>query len=200
MLSHSLLGLPARTIGRSSTGARHICPSCLIRNSAKPSVKLVQHSCGSAQFSTWLAIRRSPSPRSVTPYCSIQRSSHIPTIRLHSTTPTPRPIVSINAPSPIPTSTRGLHAALLDLERDAINYVPLSRIKLALRSLEKYSEDTVIRVAILGLGRAEGAKRLARCLLADVLSEKQKWESALEDKTDKRAVLLRYANLAKSLY
>jgi hypothetical protein len=84
-----------------------------------------------------------------------------------------------------------LHEALLDLERDSINYVPLSGIKLAIRSVEKSAEDTAVRVAISGIGGADGAKKLARCLLADVLSDKGKWEKALEEQADDRAILLR---------
>jgi hypothetical protein len=192
MPSQGLLGLTVGMVGRFGVSARYICSSCLLRRAVKPAIKRLQQPKGSAQLSTRPAIRRCSSTKASLSYSYVQRLAPVDNVRLHSTTPTPRPIVSINAPSPIPITTRGLHASLLDLERDAINYVPLSRLKLALRSLEKAPEDTVIRVAILGLGQAGGAKRLARCLLADVLGEKQKWESALDDETDKRAILLRY--------
>ena len=165
--------------------SKFICHSCRLQRSARPTreVFLQQHKSYSIQ-----SIQREDA--------AFQRgfhsnSSRISPTRKHSTTPTPRPAISINAPSPIPISTQGLHTALLDLERDAINYVPLSRLKLALRSIEKAPEDTVIRIALLGLGDVEAARRLARCLLADVLGGKAAWEDALEDGTDKRAILLR---------
>jgi hypothetical protein len=66
----------------------------------------------------------------------------------------------------------------------------LSRIKLAIRSVEKIAENTVVRVALLGIGGTESVKQLARCLLADVLSDKGKWEKALEERDDDRAILL----------
>jgi hypothetical protein len=114
--------------------------------------------------------------------------------RWHSTTPTPQPVININAPSPIPVATRGLYSALLDLERDALNHVPLSRIKLALRSIQTPMEDAVIRIAILSLGSIKDAKRLATCLLTDVLASKGEWESLLEEDGDSRSIILRYGN------
>jgi len=117
------------------------------------------------------------------------------TNRWQSTTPTPQPVININAPSPIPVATQNLYSALLNLERDAINHVPLSRMKLALRSIQIPMEDTVIRIAILSVGSIKDAKRLATCLLTDVLASSAEWESQLkEDDDDPRSVILRYGS------
>lgn len=69
----------------------------------------------------------------------------------------------------------------------------LSRLQLALRSLE--SDDPVIRVAFLGLGEkgAAAAKKLARVLVADALGAEEEWEKRiLGDAGDGRSLLLRY--------
>ena len=69
----------------------------------------------------------------------------------------------------------------------------LSRLQLALRSLE--SADPVIRVAFLGLGEkgALAAKKLARVLVADALGDEAEWEEKILGETgDARSLLLRY--------
>lgn len=193
MPSHKLIGASARALGRSGSNANLICSSCLLLlRRATPRFATTPPRRHATDFST----RASTTPKTYSRQISyVHNRSLAETIRqtrFQSTSPTPRPAISINAPSPIPPAARALHAALLDLERSAINFVPLSRLKLALRSLEKGPEETVTRVAILGLGTHDGARRLTKCLLADVLSAKQDWEKILEDGSDKRAILLRF--------
>lgn len=98
----------------------------------------------------------------------------------------------MNAPSTVPPELRDLHQRLQLLQDKASIYVDLSRLQLALRSLE--SHDPVIRIAFLGLGTkgVQSARRLARLLLGDELGEEADWERDLLDERDGRSVLLRY--------
>lgn len=100
---------------------------------------------------------------------------------------------AINAPSTVPLEFRDLHQRLNALQDSASGFVDLSRLQLALRSLE--SADPVIRVAFLGLGEkgATAAKKLARVLVADALGSEEEWEQKiLGDPRDARSLLLRY--------
>jgi hypothetical protein len=100
---------------------------------------------------------------------------------------------AINAPSTVPVEFRDLHQRLNALQDSASGFVDLSRLQLALRSLE--SADPVIRVAFLGLGEkgATAAKKLARVLVADALGNQEQWEQKiLGDAGDGRSLLLRY--------
>ncbi|CAN8095474.1 unnamed protein product [Discula destructiva] len=78
---------------------------------------------------------------------------------------------------------RELQDALQELQKDAANYVNLSRVQLALNALRQDAGDETVRVAILGLtngvdsGRT--AKEVLRLLLADPLSPEQEWEKEL---------------------
>lgn len=64
------------------------------------------------------------------------------------------------------------------------NFVGLSRLGLALRSLESPGAGGVVRVAILAARGNEGAAmRLARLLLADPLGEMESWEGNLSNLT-----------------
>lgn len=100
---------------------------------------------------------------------------------------------AINAPSTVPSEFRDLHQRLNALQDSASGFVDLSRLQLALRSLE--SADPVVRVAFLGLGEkgAGAARRLARVLVADALGEEEAWEEKiLGEAGDARSLLLRY--------
>lgn len=100
---------------------------------------------------------------------------------------------AINAPSTVPLEFRELHQRLNALQDSASGFVDLSRLQLALRSLE--SADPVVRVAFLGLGEkgAAAAKKLARVLVADALESEEEWEKKiLGDAGDGRSLLLRY--------
>lgn len=100
---------------------------------------------------------------------------------------------AINAPSTVPLEFRDLHQRLNALQDSASGFVDLSRLQLALRSLE--SADPVVRVAFLGLGEkgALAAKKLARVLVADALGSEEEWEQKiLGDVGDARSLLLRY--------
>ena len=71
----------------------------------------------------------------------------------------------------------------------------LSRLQLALRSLE--SNDPVVRVAFLGLGSngALAARKLVRALLSDPLADEEEWEGQILDSmSDGRSLLLKYGD------
>jgi len=103
---------------------------------------------------------------------------------------------AINAPSTVPPAFRVLHQRLNALQDSASGFVDLSRLQLALRSLE--SSDPVIRVALLGLGEkgVYAAKQLARVLLTDALGSEEEWERRLlGDAGDGRSLSLRYGDV-----
>ena len=100
---------------------------------------------------------------------------------------------AINAPSTVPAAYRDLYQRLQALQESASSYVDLSRLQLALRSLE--SSRPVVRIALLGLGKdgALAARKLARALLSDPLSDEEGWErKILNSMGDGRNLLLRY--------
>ncbi|KAK8238660.1 hypothetical protein HDK77DRAFT_274840 [Phyllosticta capitalensis] len=101
---------------------------------------------------------------------------------------------AINAPLEGPARLKELHQALDALKSDATTYINLSRLQLALRSLER--NDPVVRVAVLSLGDQRAAKRLVRLLLADPLADKGAWEEELEKSAsgNGQAILLRYGD------
>ncbi|KAK7545169.1 uncharacterized protein J3D65DRAFT_51391 [Phyllosticta citribraziliensis] len=101
---------------------------------------------------------------------------------------------AINAPLEGPPRLKELHQALDALKTDAATYINLSRLQLALRSLEH--DDPVVRIAVLSLGDQRAAKRLVRLLLADPLADKGSWEDELEQSGsgNGQAVLLRYGD------
>ena len=102
---------------------------------------------------------------------------------------------AINAPSSVPPAYRELYQRLLALQETARSYVDLSRLQLATRSLE--SDTPTIRVALLGLGTNGelAARKLARVLLSDPLSDTEAWEEQiLQASQDKGATLLRYGD------
>ncbi|KAF2718965.1 hypothetical protein K431DRAFT_340310 [Polychaeton citri CBS 116435] len=100
---------------------------------------------------------------------------------------------AINAPSVVPSEFRELHQQIHALREQAGSYVDLSRLQLALRSLE--SEQPTLRIAFLGLGTVGGkaARKLARALFSDALGDEGYWErELLSHENDGRAILLRY--------
>ncbi len=100
------------------------------------------------------------------------------------------PVTAVNVKKDIPPAFKELYEELLELEKVGANYVNLSLLRLALRSLE--SEDATIRVAVLGINGQSGARRLVGALLADPLKPAQEWEASLRHKdSDARAVLVK---------
>lgn len=101
---------------------------------------------------------------------------------------------AINPPSTVPPDLQRLHKSLAHLQDTASNYANLSRLQLALRSLE--SSSPVVRVALLGLGEngAQAAKKLAKVLLSDALDQEEEWERTLVEaaSSDSRGLLLTY--------
>lgn len=75
-----------------------------------------------------------------------------------------------------------LKQALLDLQKDADSYVNISRLQLALRSIEQQGQETV-RIAIVALAGQKKARQktreLVRLLLADPLKAEEEWERVL---------------------
>lgn len=128
---------------------------------------------------------------------------------------------AINAPSTVPPAFQQLHQALEKLKRTAPNYVNFSRLQLAIRGLE--SATPVTRVAsmsdivlgnlgdliadrksitVLGVQNQRSARRLARLLLSDTLSDEAAWEKRFEQSgdTDGRALLIRYPTSSTTLH
>ncbi|KAJ5664876.1 uncharacterized protein N7477_007324 [Penicillium maclennaniae] len=105
----------------------------------------------------------------------------------------------ITAGKAIPPRFKELHDALSRVQDAAIQEVSISRLQLALRGLE--SEAPLIRVAVLGLDKADSARRLVRLLLADPLSQRESWEDVLDgyDADPSRGLLIRYGEVSESL-
>lgn len=106
---------------------------------------------------------------------------------------------AINAPTSVPPHLHALYQSLLHLESSASSYIDLSRLQLALRSLE--SADPLIRIAFLGLGGNgnQAARRLVRVLLADALSDGvEQWERELLDGVE-GSVLVKYGEMVQDV-
>ncbi|KAI2470838.1 hypothetical protein F4781DRAFT_159473 [Annulohypoxylon bovei var. microspora] len=75
---------------------------------------------------------------------------------------------------------RQLEETLLELEKQAPNYINLSRLQLAVNGLRQEPGNESIRVAVLGLsnGSESGqvAKQVLKLLLADPLKGEEEWE------------------------
>lgn len=100
---------------------------------------------------------------------------------------------AINPPRQIPQAFQDLHHNLCTLRETAAGFFDLSRLQLAIRSLQ--NEEPTLRIALLGLGGdgAVAARRLARLLLCDALAQEEAWERRLLDNiADGKNVLLRY--------
>ena len=83
-----------------------------------------------------------------------------------------------------------LYKALDRLKTDAANYVGISRLGLALRSLE--GSNGIVRIAVLAMdGDVQRVKRLVRLLLADPLGKQEAWEAELAEGDNGESVLIR---------
>jgi hypothetical protein len=157
-----------------SPAEKYVCPSCLFSGATKAPRRTPQrHETRALHARSRLCIPKDTANR-----------RHNGTLASSS---------AINAPSTVPLEFRELHQKLNALQDSASGFVDLSRLQLALRSLE--SADPVVRVVFLGLGEkgAVAAKKLARVLVADALGSKEEWENKiLGDAGDARSLLLRY--------
>ena len=105
--------------------------------------------------------------------------------------------VSESKPLTLAQAVSELRTALLDLQRDAGSYTNISRLQLALRSIEAHDGQQLghetIRVAIVALSgqgySGQKARELVRLLLADPLKEEEDWETSLVN--HKGPILLR---------
>jgi hypothetical protein len=99
---------------------------------------------------------------------------------------------AINATKIIPARNKALYESLNDVKRKAYGQVNLSRLQLAIQSLETESPTT--RVAVLGLNVSTTARQLVRLLLADALTPEQLWEKQLLSESEdlSRGLLIRY--------
>ncbi|KAI9843421.1 MAG: hypothetical protein M1837_006447 [Sclerophora amabilis] len=106
---------------------------------------------------------------------------------------------AVNAKKEIRPAVRDLYDRLEHLKVDAGNYVNLSRLQLALRSLE--TRDPVVRIAVLGLNGSANAQNLVRVLLADPLGAEASWEKILQsgNSDDGRGLLIRYGENAETI-
>jgi hypothetical protein len=110
------------------------------------------------------------------------RISHLQSLRQRRNASSITPATTINAPSEVPLEKKELYNALERVKTHAGNFVGLSRLGLALRSLEAPGAGGVVRVAILSARGNEGAAmKLARLLLADPLGKMESWEGDLSD-------------------
>ena len=99
---------------------------------------------------------------------------------------------AINATKTIPPRNRLLYESLNEVKKKAYAQVNLSRLQLAIQSLESDSPTT--RVAVLGLDVSTTARRLVRLLLADALLSREPWEEQLlsESEDFPQGLLIRY--------
>ncbi|GAB7330585.1 hypothetical protein MBLNU13_g02170t2 [Cladosporium sp. NU13] len=172
-----------------SPAEKYVCPSCQFSSAARRTTSTASSLPGQHQRYETRALHAQARARDV---CVPKHAAKLaPAIRRYNGT-----LVSssaINAPSTVPLEFRDLHQRLNALQDSASGFVDLSRLQLALRSLE--SADPVIRVAFLGLGEkgAMAAKKLARVLVADALGNEEEWEEKiLGEAGDARSLLLRY--------
>lgn len=109
----------------------------------------------------------------------------------------PDTAVSESKPLTPQQAVNELRTALLDLQRDAGAYTNISRLQLALRSIEAHDGQQLghetIRVGIVALSgqghSGQKARELVRLLLADPLKREEDWERSLVN--HKGPVLLR---------
>lgn len=175
-----------------SPAEKYVCPSCLFSSAAKAPRSTGRTPHPGQQRHETRALHAQTRSRIACAPKHIAQSIATPTSnRRHNGTLASSS--AINAPSTVPLEFRDLHQRLNALQDSASGFVDLSRLQLALRSLE--SADPVIRVAFLGLGEkgATAAKKLARVLVADALGSEEEWEQKiLGDPRDARSLLLRY--------
>ena len=99
---------------------------------------------------------------------------------------------AVNATKTIPTRNKPLWDSLNQVKKKAYAQVNLSRLQLAIQSLESQTPTT--RVAVLGLNVPSAARRLVRLLLADALIAEERWETQLlaEEFDPGQGLLIRY--------
>jgi hypothetical protein len=101
---------------------------------------------------------------------------------------------TVNKAIDVPPASRELYDALEILKEDASGFTNLSRVQLAIRSLESGGRSS-IRVAVLGFKDSASARQLVRLLLADPLGKEGAWERNIRlgkgKEDDGRNVLLR---------
>ncbi|WPH03843.1 Hypothetical protein R9X50_00672600 [Acrodontium crateriforme] len=194
--------MPARLPLRAAASRRaatepYVCASCLVGSTIATGAATfrparLRHTSARAKHiaptRSSLSPRRRLTAHDATTNCNTSNRRFIAHGSLASAT-------AINAPSTVPSDYRDLHAQLQILQDKASGYVDLSRLQLALRSLE--SDTPTIRVALLGLGSngALAARKLARVLLSDPLADEENWEKELlETSGDGRSLLLRFGD------
>nr|POE65690.1 hypothetical protein CFP56_58796 [Quercus suber] len=170
----------------------YICPSCRAKDSILSRVKSARQLSTQPSQSIQQRLRADKTNHarlSRFPIRRINRQHRAQYVSVASST-------AINAPSTVPAKYADLHQALLLLQDEASSYVDISRLQLAVRGLE--SSNPTVRVALLGLGPdgARAARKLARVILSDVLSDGEAaWErQILESGADGRNLLLRYGD------
>ncbi|EGP85128.1 uncharacterized protein MYCGRDRAFT_75102 [Zymoseptoria tritici IPO323] len=180
----------------------YVCPSCLVQTAAarKQQHRQLSNRNTTSSPSTHTSRALQSSRRRASELRARTRQPNTPRHFSHATPkllPSGKAALAsrsaINAPSTVPTELRDLHQQLSLLEEKASSYVDLSRLKLALRSLE--SEDPIVRIAFVGLGEKgyQAARKLVRILCADALGEEAEWErNLLQANKDGGSLLLRY--------
>nr|OQO21716.1 hypothetical protein B0A51_12870 [Rachicladosporium sp. CCFEE 5018] len=169
------------------TSEIHACPSCTFQRAAR---RALYHSAAAESTPPLSTSRRRDERYGVV---GAQRRRHSASNARHNSS-----LVSstaVNPPSTVPSAYEELHSRLVALQDPASGFADLSRLQLALRSLE--SDSPTVRVAFLGLGSngVEAARKLARVLLADALGSEEEWEKQLlADAGDGRGLLLRYGD------
>lgn len=188
------LSLKARAL-RQILHEPYVCQSCLVKAARdhQPQ-RIAPRSLSSAGKPAVLPKARTRS------WQAEQGPQLIPTehIRRNASNGSLASTTAINAPTSVPPPYRELYQTLLALQDTASSYVDLSRLQLATRSLE--SGSPTIRVALLGLGRngLAAARKLARVLLSDVLSQEESFEDDIVNDKDGRSLLLRYGDAEES--
>ncbi|KAI6880641.1 hypothetical protein KC360_g9078 [Hortaea werneckii] len=166
----------------------YVCPSCCLLSNNAPTLAYNEKNT-SGQVNNVRGLQTNGQPRARQERPRVRKTDRAVSKRHASLTFA----TAINVPSTVPPEYRELHQQLSALQESASGYVDLSRLQLALRSLE--SDTPVVRVALLGLGSngALAARKLARALLSDPLSNEESWEQQiLQSAKDGRSLLLRY--------
>ncbi|CAK7233548.1 hypothetical protein SCUCBS95973_008631 [Sporothrix curviconia] len=179
---------------------------------------------GQSMLTAQAHARRTARPPQACLFCSLQQrakprtTTHALLARRHTstsaaeaaavpeTTPTAPAETAQEEPEPIPPRTPGqnrthLAETLGALQQQAGTLLNLSRLQLAIRSLQQPAGHESIRVAVLGLtgapnavlasGGGQSAKELVRLILADPLQDEQPWEADLASHDPKEPLIVR---------
>ncbi|OTB11732.1 hypothetical protein K445DRAFT_321674 [Daldinia sp. EC12] len=99
----------------------------------------------------------------------------------------PRRFASTASPGPghvVANPRKELEDILVELEKQAANYVNLPRLQLAINGLRQQPGNEAIRVAVLGLTNgtesSQIAKQVLKLLLADPLKPEEEWEKEVD--------------------